>query len=71
MTDDEPHVDPPREERCCAICGAAHASFGFVPPGVLPADAWYCAEHRQDGERTGRRATGVRRHRATVWCDER
>ena len=52
MADDElPHVDPPRETRHCAVCGAAHASFGFGPPGVLPADAWYCAEHRADGER--------------------
>jgi len=53
MADDEPilHVEPPRETRLCAVCGAAHASFGFGPPGVLPADAWYCAEHREDGER--------------------
>jgi hypothetical protein len=53
MPDDDPppFVDPPSETRRCAICGAVHASFGFGPPGVLPADAWYCTEHRQDGER--------------------
>jgi hypothetical protein len=39
MADDDttPHVDPPRETRHCAICGAT-AYYGFGPPGVLPAD---------------------------------
>src|SRR5215469_9570844 len=41
MTHDEPHVDPPRENRYCAVCGAGHASFGFGRPGALPADVWY------------------------------
>jgi len=47
MADYEPplHVDPPGESRHCAICGAGRASFGFRPPGVQPADTWYCAEH--------------------------
>jgi hypothetical protein len=60
VADDDPHVDPPRETRCCAVCGAAHASFGFGPPGVLPADAWYCAEHREDGERAWAARYGMR-----------
>jgi hypothetical protein len=25
---------------------AGRASYGFGPPGVLPADAWYCASAR-------------------------
>jgi len=64
MGDDEPHVDQAHDIRRCAVCGATHASFGFGPPGVLPADAWYCSEHRQDGERAwaaryGTRPTGA------------
>ena len=52
MADDEmPHVDPPPETRRCAVCGSERASFGFGPPGVSEADAWYCAEHRAEGER--------------------
>ena len=52
MADDDttPHVDPPREARHCAICGAT-AYYGFGPPGVLPADAWYCGDHLEEGER--------------------
>jgi hypothetical protein len=30
MSDDEPHVDPPRETPRCPVCGAAHASFGWT-----------------------------------------
>jgi hypothetical protein len=62
MADDEPipHVDPPRETRRCAICGK-WASFGFGPPGVLPADAWYCAEHREHGERAWAARYGLMR----------
>jgi hypothetical protein len=42
VTDDEPHVDPPRETRRCAVCGQP----------LQPAEAWYCAKHRQhEGER--------------------
>jgi hypothetical protein len=49
---DEPILhDPPPEDRRCAVCGSERASFGFGPPGTLSTDAWYCAEHRQDGER--------------------
>jgi hypothetical protein len=33
------------------VCGVTPALFGFGPPGTLPADAWYCVEHRQEGER--------------------
>jgi len=51
-------------DRCGLRFGAARASFGFGPPGVLPADAWYCSEHREDGERAwvaryGMRPTGA------------
>ena len=67
MADDEPipHVDLPRETRHCKVCGAAHASFGFGPPGVLPADAWYCSEHREDGERTWAARYGMQRRDAS------
>ena len=33
----------------CRTCGG-WACFGFGPPGKAPA-AWFCPEHRQDGER--------------------
>jgi hypothetical protein len=46
-----PSTDPSPENRHCAICGTAHALFGFGPPGTLSAEAWYCRQHRQDGER--------------------
>lgn len=41
-----------REVRRCAICGEA-ASYGFGPPAgpVQPTEAWYCAGHRDEGER--------------------
>ena len=44
-------LDPPDIPRS-AVCGA-NASFGFGPPGAAmsPTEAWYCAEHRQAGER--------------------
>ena len=70
MTDDQPHADPLRETWYCAICAAAHASFGFGPPGVLPADAWYCSEHREDGERAWAarlRGCDLRARAAVVW----
>jgi hypothetical protein len=51
MDEAELNVDPPRENRHCAVCGAVHASFGFGPPGSLAAELWYCGQHRQDGER--------------------
>jgi hypothetical protein len=51
---DEPSlvIDPP-DIRRCAICGDAGASYGFGPPGnpAPPAEAWYCATHREEGER--------------------
>lgn len=49
--DDTPYVDPPPEVRHCAICGAT-AYYGFGPPGALPADAWYCGDHLEEGEQT-------------------
>lgn len=49
--DNQPSGDPP-ESYSCAICGA-RAPYGFGSPAtpVQPADAWYCATHREEGER--------------------
>jgi hypothetical protein len=49
MADDDPPVDPARDMRHCAICGAT-AYYGFGPPGGLSADAWYCGDHLEEGE---------------------
>jgi hypothetical protein len=44
-------IDPPRA-RQCAICDSERASYGFGPPGTQQSAeaAWYCAEHRAEGE---------------------
>jgi hypothetical protein len=56
---DTPHVDPPREARRCVVCGAT-AYYGFGPPGALPADAWYCSEHLEEGEQAWAKRYGTR-----------
>jgi hypothetical protein len=50
MDEPTPDIDP--DIRRCAICGD-RASYGFGPPGspAQPANAWYCATHREEGER--------------------
>jgi hypothetical protein len=52
MDEPTPVIDPP-ESRRCAICGEPWASYGFAPPGSppQPADSWYCATHREEGDR--------------------
>ena len=51
MDEPTPVLDPP-EIRRCAVCGEG-ASFGFGAPGspAQPVEAWYCAAHREEGER--------------------
>jgi hypothetical protein len=52
MDEPTPPLHPP-EIRRCAICGEPWASYGFGPPGfpLQPAEAWYCATDREEGER--------------------
>jgi len=49
MTDDPfPNINPRR----CTVCGEV-VSYGFGSAGspAVDADAWYCGEHRDEGER--------------------
>jgi hypothetical protein len=50
MTDEPiPSIDPP--PRHCIVCGE-RAAIGFGSPGSpQTAEAWYCAQHRHEGER--------------------
>jgi hypothetical protein len=50
MADDTQISTPPIQ--VCAVCDE-FASYRFGPPGapVQPTDAWFCGEHRQEGER--------------------
>jgi hypothetical protein len=52
MDDPTPDIAPP-DIRRCAICGEPRASYGFGPPGspAQAAEAWYCATHREEGDR--------------------
>jgi hypothetical protein len=51
MDEPTPTIDPPGTWRC-AVC-SERAAYGFGPPGspVQAADGWYCAAHREEGER--------------------
>jgi hypothetical protein len=51
MDEPTPVLDPPSPRRC-AVCGEG-APYGFGPPGfpLQPAEAWYCGQHREEGER--------------------
>lgn len=49
---DEPTPATGPEIHYCVTC-AEPAMFGFGAPGVpvQPTEAWYCGEHRHEGER--------------------
>lgn len=59
MDDDKPiaTIDPPEIRHC--MCGE-RASFGFGPPSgaSVDADVWYCAAHREEGQRRWPRRYG-------------